>query len=873
MDAAFSLHDSERPLRELLAALWLPDTAWSEDLDELQIAADTQVDPVRAGNALEALKSVVAAYDLALAAKLRFEYPPADPDADLETRRQAGRIEELALQPGLDTAALKTFLSKLPSGVPLILDLRLNKRALAESGLAPIAGSRPALVFRTSHLAALLQRDLQDLEAWWTAQDPAKLVILAPEWNGFLDGRYLALVGGDPEAGWKSATAPRIEAASGLSAQEVYQTTRKCLWWQNEFVHHLTPLHLQVEGDAPAGDPVADAARVQFANLWLLFTADRSETGSGPLDWVSVFSREGHSARVVRARPDHALDAEELAGIPGLTRLFEWAYSEDQRFDQLSFLQIAVARALYQSAEGERFGLLLRQGESLWTRIQQDWKLFMEGRLDAFNAQVRALEDDVAGTVRSLSEQIGGLIKGLSDTMLAAVGVVLAGFIATFFKYELRAEILAFAVTIYALYILAFPLSYGMTEKWGSYKALIRLFEARRLRFAKVLPPARVDEIVNDPLRRSDLRFRRWFVLVVVAYLLMVPILFAAVAGFWLFLPSPIDSVAYRAPAGLGMKGPFRDNTALRSARVVGEGELLGAEDVAVDPLGRLYTGTSDGRVMRITLRPGGGDLLETYAETGGRPLGVRFGPDQKTLFVADADKGLLAINPAGEVRTLATEAAGVPFRFTNDLDVAADGTIYFSDASSRFGIADYLEDLLAARPHGRLLAYGKDGVAHVLLGGLVFANGVALSQGGDFVLVVETYRYRIRRYWLAGPRKGTSDVFVDGLPGFPDNLSRDPVTGHFWVALYTVRNPALDFLHPRPWLKNQLAKLPRSLWPKPEPYGLIFEMDAEGHVLRSLQDPGGRKVRHITSVEPWKSSLYLGSLDGPVAVVSKPLP
>jgi sugar lactone lactonase YvrE len=133
--------------------------------------------------------------------------------------------------------------------------------------------------------------------------------------------------------------------------------------------------------------------------------------------------------------------------------------------------------------------------------------------------------------------------------------------------------------------------------------------------------------------------------------------------------------------------------------------------------------------------------------------------------------------------------------------------------------------------------------------------------------MVVETYRYRIRRYWLAGPRKGASDVFLDGLPGFPDNLSRDPATGHFWVALYTVRNPALDFLHPRPGLKNQLAKLPRLLWPKPDPYGFIFEVDAGGHVLRSLQDPGGQKVRHITSVEPWGSSFYLGSLDGPVAV------
>ncbi len=866
----FSLCDPVQPLQALLDALGLGDGAWIELLDTVKVYPGTEVnDPTLIREAVGAMQAVATAYGGALAAQLRFDYPSTDEDTDRETKSPLSVV----LRAGLDGAEVEAFFNALDGNRPT-LELVIYKDKVVTAELEHLGhpvpqGIRPALVFRKAHLAALLQSDPVDLEAWWDEKNPEKLVILAPEWNGFLNGRYLALVGGDPEAGWKGATVSRIEAASGLSTLEVY-ATRKYLWWQDEFVHHLTPLHLQVDGDAPAGDPVADAMRVQFTNLWLLFTADRSETGSGPLDWVSIFSREGHSARVVRAKPDRPLDPEELAGFPALTHLFEWAYSEDQRFAELSFLQIAVARALYQSAEGERFGLLLRQGESLWTRIQQDWKLFMEGRLDAFNAQVRALEDDVAGTVRSLSEQIGGLIKGLSDTMLAAVGVLLAGFIATFFKYELRAEILAFAVTVYALYILAFPLSYNMTEKWQSYKALIRLFEARRLRFAKVLPPARVDEIVNDPLSHGDLRFRRWFVLVAAAYLLMVPILFEAVAGFWLFLPSPIDSVAYDAPAGLGMKGPFRANTALRSARVVGEGELLGAEDVAVDPRGRLYTGTSDGRVMRITLRPSGGDLLETYAETGGRPLGVRFGPDQKTLFVADANKGLLAINPAGEVRTLATEAAGVPFRFTNDLDVAADGTIYFSDASSRFGIADYLEDLLAARPRGRLLAY-KDGTVRVLLGGLVFANGVALSQGGDFVLVVETYRYRIRRYWLAGPRQGTSDVFVDGLPGFPDNLSRDPVSGHFWVALYTVRNPALDFLHPHPWLKNQLAKLPRFLWPKPEPYGLIFEVDAGGRVLRSLQDPGGRKVRHITSVEASGSSLYLGSLDGPIAVVSKP--
>lgn len=348
---------------------------------------------------------------------------------------------------------------------------------------------------------------------------------------------------------------------------------------------------------------------------------------------------------------------------------------------------------------------------------------------------------------------------------------------------------------------------------------------------------------------------------------LALVVLLLVLAVYLVAIPPPIDAAAYRQPADSGLRGPLQANLELRSARVVGAGRLVGAEDVAVDASGRLYTGTADGKIVRVTLRPDGSDVLETYAATGGRPLGLRFGPDGRTLFVADANKGLLAVDAGGGARTLATGAGGVPFRFTNDLDVAPDGTVYFSDASDRYGVDEYLYDLLEARPHGRLLVYSPDGSVRTLLDGLYFANGVALAGDGSFVLVNETYRSRIRRFWLTGPRRGTSDVLVDQLPGFPDNLSRDPATGRFWVALYTVRNRALDLLHPHPFLKNQLAKLPRFLWPKPQPYGLIFEMDAGGRILRSLQDPGGERVTGVTSVEPWRGRLYLGSLYGPIAV------
>ena len=66
------------------------------------------------------------------------------------------------------------------------------------------------------------------------------------------------------------------------------------------------------------------------------------------------------------------------------------------------------------------------------------------------------------------------------------------------------------------------------------------------------------------------------------------------------------------------------------------------------------------------------------------------------------------------------------------------------------------------------------------------------------------------------------------------------------------------------PWTmaKNLLAKLPRLLWPRPEPYGFVLEIDETGRILRSLQDPGGRRVRHVTTAREHDGTLYLGSLD-----------
>jgi sugar lactone lactonase YvrE len=343
-----------------------------------------------------------------------------------------------------------------------------------------------------------------------------------------------------------------------------------------------------------------------------------------------------------------------------------------------------------------------------------------------------------------------------------------------------------------------------------------------------------------------------------VAILAIVVLVFAA----GLAVTSPIDPLPYSPAEPPQLTGALEPNTLLRNAELMG-GDLPGPEDVAVDDLGRIYCGVDDGTVRRLDPAAGTG-LFDIFATAvGGRPLGLDLDADG-VLWVADTRLGLLSVDATGEVTVRSNEADGLSVGYADDVAVAADGKVYFSDATTRFGHGEILLDVLEARPNGRLLEYdpGTDRT-RVVLDGLYFANGVAVSPDDDYVLVVETFRYRIRRLWLQGPRAGRDEILIDNLPGFPDGVASDG-HGTFWVALYALRNSALDRLvHPRPWLKRLVARLPKSMQGGAEPYGLILAIDGDGRVLRSLHDPGGERISHVTSVAPVDGALYLGTVKG----------
>ena len=183
-------------------------------------------------------------------------------------------------------------------------------------------------------------------------------------------------------------------------------------------------------------------------------------------------------------------------------------------------------------------------------------------------------------------------------------------------------------------------------------------------------------------------------------------------------------------------------------------------------------------------------------------------------MIVADAVKGLLSTDRNGKIAVLSTQANGVPFRCPNDLDVAEDGTIYFTDSSYKFPLTELKADILEHQPNGRLLAFdSRTKETRVVLRDLYFPNGVAVSPDQSFVLVCETGSYCVRRVWISGPKAGQSEIFINNLPGFPDGISSN---GHdkFWLALVNRRDAALDALMPHPFLRKVVMRLPNFLQP-----------------------------------------------------------
>ena len=336
-------------------------------------------------------------------------------------------------------------------------------------------------------------------------------------------------------------------------------------------------------------------------------------------------------------------------------------------------------------------------------------------------------------------------------------------------------------------------------------------------------------------------------------------ILALIVAGlaYLLFFPVPINPGTWTPPAAPTLTGQYQQNDRLAQVQKLSIGDGHSPEDVALDAQGRIYAGLDDGRIIQLQAD---GTQPRIFANTNGRPLGLAFSPNGN-LIVADAIQGLLSIDPSGALQVLVTEADGAKFGCLNDLDVAADGTIYFTEASNKFPMSKFASDIIEHQPNGRFLSYDpKTQKTRTIFKGLYFANGVAVSPDQSFVLVAETGLYRVLKFPVAAMLQGYYEIFIDNLPGFPDGISSNR-KDKFWLSLVTPRDAVFDKILPHPFARKIVFRLPEFLHPAPKRYSFVLGLDPNGKVVENLQNNSPTGYAQIANAVENNGSLYFGSI------------
>lgn len=333
------------------------------------------------------------------------------------------------------------------------------------------------------------------------------------------------------------------------------------------------------------------------------------------------------------------------------------------------------------------------------------------------------------------------------------------------------------------------------------------------------------------------------------------------VSPSYLRLPDP--------PSALPEAGtPYAVNDALRDVQPIGLGRIEGPEDVILDRHDNLYAGSRHGHIMRF-LAPDY-ERMEVFAHIGGQPLGMAF-DRQDNLYVCVGGMGLYRVAPDGTVakatdetnRSLRSVNDDSRLRLADDLDIAPDGRVFFSEATIRYEMHEWAVDSLEARGNGRIICYDpRTNSTRTVLRNLLFPNGIAIAADGQSLLFCETWGCTVKRYWFDGPRAGQVETVIANLPGYPDNINRAS-DGNYWLALVGMRTPSFDLALRMPGFRKRMAKrLPGDEWLYPNiNVGCIVKINEQGEVLDALWDREGTNHPMITSMREHRGHLYIGGL------------
>jgi gluconolactonase len=223
------------------------------------------------------------------------------------------------------------------------------------------------------------------------------------------------------------------------------------------------------------------------------------------------------------------------------------------------------------------------------------------------------------------------------------------------------------------------------------------------------------------------------------------------------------------------------------------------------------------GRVLRV----GADGSWQVVAEYDGWPNGCKRRPDGM-LLLADYRRGLVRVDPQrGRVSDHLPHRHSEGFKGLNDLHLAADGAVWFTD-QGQTGLHD---------PGGRVYRLAPDGGLHTVMAQLPSPNGLALAPDGKALFVAMT---RDAAVWRAALMPDGNVGKVGRFASFfgatgPDGIAFDP-GGRLWVA-----HPSGDCV----WVLAPSGEIARRVRLPPGAFPTNLSLGADGSFVITASGTG----------------------------------
>ena len=204
-----------------------------------------------------------------------------------------------------------------------------------------------------------------------------------------------------------------------------------------------------------------------------------------------------------------------------------------------------------------------------------------------------------------------------------------------------------------------------------------------------------------------------------------------------------------------------------------------------------LFSDVPANRMHRWSERDGSSVFLEPSGLAGPVPASLREagsnglipGPGNTLLMADSGSRGIFRLDLATRQKTMLAERyQGHRFNSPNDLVLARDGAIYFTDPP--YGLAGLDASPLKEQPVNGVYRLDPDGNVTLIDGGLTFPNGILLSPDGRTLYVSNSDPHRA--IWMAYRLDARGNVlsrrvFADvtdkvaqDRPGLPDGMAID---------------------------------------------------------------------------------------------------